>query len=49
MVNIHKEFDIIKTGKGFTMKGLEINYNFNRRHMSLGKKTPAEIAIPNQS
>ena len=28
------------------MKGLEINYNFNRRHMSLGKKTPAEIAIP---
>jgi len=29
------------------MKGLEINYNFNRRHMSLGNKTPAQIAIPN--
>jgi len=29
------------------MKGLEINYNFNRKHMSLGKKTPAEVAIPN--
>ena len=28
------------------MKGLEINYNFNRKHMSLGNKTPAEIAIP---
>jgi len=28
------------------MKGLEINYNFNRKHMSLGKKTPAEVAIP---
>jgi len=28
------------------MKGLEINYNFNRKHMSLDKKTPAEIAIP---
>jgi hypothetical protein len=28
------------------MKGLEINYNLNRNHMSLGKKTPAEIAIP---
>ena len=27
------------------MKGLEINYNFNRKHMSLGKKTPAEVAI----
>ena len=25
---------------------LEINYNFNRNHMSLGKKTPAEVAIP---
>lgn len=28
------------------MKGLEINYNFNRKHMALGNKTPAEIAIP---
>jgi len=28
------------------MKGLEINYNFNRKHMSLGKRTPAEFAIP---
>jgi len=28
------------------MKGLEINYNFNRKHMALGKKTPAEVAIP---
>jgi len=28
------------------MKGLEINYNFNRKHMSLGKRTPAEVAIP---
>lgn len=28
------------------MKGLEINYNFNRKHLSLGKKTPAEVAIP---
>src|SRR3989344_8832889 len=28
------------------MKGLEINYNFNRKHMSLGKKTPAEVTIP---
>jgi len=28
------------------MKGLEINYNFNRKHMSLGKKTHAEVAIP---
>lgn len=27
------------------MKGSEINYNFNRKHMSLGKKTPAEVAI----
>ncbi|MFH1592189.1 MAG: hypothetical protein ABIB47_02365 [Candidatus Woesearchaeota archaeon] len=27
------------------MKGLEINYNFNRKHMALGNKTPAEIAI----
>ncbi len=27
------------------MKGLEINYNFNRKHMTLGKKTPAEVAI----
>ena len=29
------------------MKGLEINYNFNRKHMSIGNKTPTEIAIPN--
>jgi transposase-like protein len=28
------------------MKGLEINYNFNRQHMFLEKKTPAEITIP---
>ena len=28
------------------MKGLEINYNFNRKHMYLRKKTHAEIAIP---
>ncbi|OIO43295.1 hypothetical protein CO155_02285 [Candidatus Pacearchaeota archaeon CG_4_9_14_3_um_filter_35_19] len=28
------------------MKGLEINYNFNRKHMSLVNKNPAEIAIP---
>jgi hypothetical protein len=28
------------------MKGLEINYNFNIKHMSLSKKTPAEVAIP---
>ena len=28
------------------MKGLEINYNFNRKHMALSNKTPAEIAIP---
>ena len=28
------------------MKGLEINYNFNRKHMALGNKTPSEIAIP---
>lgn len=27
------------------MKGLEINYSFNRKHMSLGKRTPAEVAI----
>ncbi|MBU2640129.1 MAG: DDE-type integrase/transposase/recombinase [Nanoarchaeota archaeon] len=27
------------------MKGLEINYNFNRKHMSLENKTPAEMAI----
>jgi len=27
------------------MKGLEINYNFNRKHMALRNKTPAEIAI----
>ena len=29
------------------MKGLEINYNFNRKHMALDGKTPAEVAIPN--
>ena len=29
------------------MKGLEINYNFNRKHMALNNKTPAEAAIPN--
>ena len=28
------------------MKGLEINYNFNRKHMALEDKTPAEVAIP---
>ena len=28
------------------VKGLEINYNFNRKHMPLDKKTPAEVAIP---
>lgn len=28
------------------MKGLEINYNFNRKHLALGNRTPAEIAIP---
>jgi hypothetical protein len=28
------------------MKGLEINYNFNRKHMALENRTPAEIAIP---
>jgi len=28
------------------MKGYEIYYNFNRKHRSLGKKTPAEAAIP---
>ena len=27
------------------MKGLEINYNFNRKHMVLGNKTPVGIAI----
>ncbi len=27
------------------MKGLEINYNFNRKHMALGNKTPSEVAI----
>jgi len=44
----------IKTMRGFhgciesayaIMKGLEINYNFNRKHMALRNKTPAEIAI----
>lgn len=29
------------------MKGLEINYNFVRKHLALNGKTPAEIAIPN--
>ena len=29
------------------MKGLEINYNFNRKHMALSGKTPQEMAIPN--
>jgi len=29
------------------MKGLEINYNFNRKHMALENKTPSEVAIPN--
>ena len=29
------------------MKGLEINYNFNRKHMALRNKTPSEVAIPN--
>ncbi len=28
------------------MKGTEINYNFNRKHMAIGNKTPAEVAIP---
>ena len=28
------------------MKGLEINYNYIRKHMALGKKTPSEVAIP---
>jgi len=28
------------------MKGLEINYNFNRKHMALCNKTPSEVAIP---
>jgi len=27
------------------MKGLEINYNFNRKHMALGSKTQAQIAM----
>jgi len=27
------------------MKGLEINYNFVRKHLALNGKTPAEIAI----
>jgi len=30
----------------FKYLGLEINYNFNKKHMSLDKKTPAEVAIP---
>jgi len=28
------------------MKGLEIDDNFNRDHLSLDKKTPAEVAVP---
>jgi len=28
------------------MKGLEINYNFNRKNLALKGKTPAEVAIP---
>lgn len=28
------------------MKGLEINYNFVRKHLALDGKIPAEIAIP---
>ena len=28
------------------MKGLEINYNFNRKNLALKNKTPAEIASP---
>jgi putative transposase len=28
------------------MKGLEINYNFVRKHLALSGKTPAEMAIP---
>ncbi len=28
------------------MKGLEINYNFNRKHQAI-KKYPYELAIPN--
>ncbi len=28
------------------MKGLEINYNFVRKNLALGGKTPAEVAIP---
>jgi hypothetical protein len=27
------------------MKGLEINYNFNRKYMSLGKKAPVAISF----
>ena len=29
------------------MKGLEINYNFNRKHLALKGKRPYELAIPN--
>ena len=29
------------------MKGLEINYNFVRKHLALHGKTPAEVSIPN--
>jgi len=28
------------------MRGYETYYNFIRKHMSLGKKTPTEVAIP---
>ncbi len=28
------------------MKGLEINYNFVRKHLALNSKTPSEAAIP---
>ena len=29
------------------MQGLEINYNFVRKHLALDGKTPAEVSIPN--
>ena len=29
------------------MKGLEINYNFVRKHLALDGKTPAEVSILN--
>lgn len=28
------------------MKGLEINYNFNRRNIAIKNKMPYELAIP---